>query len=142
MYSTTEIVIVCIAVILIILAIVFLSYVEEKDMREINKAFMNLNLYDPIEVLEYFTLCSTKPTWRMSLIIALAFALFSTGLYLANMPAWVFFFMIIPVSWIATSAYMSYFNFHVWTPAGGQESWNKLKHASMRNVPMKYSDNK
>lgn len=139
-YEKVKLIIVIVASLLIIGAIILLSFIEEMDMKEINKLFMNLNLCDPIEVMEYFTVCSSKPTWRVALIFSLAYALFLTAMYIMGMQAWVFFFMTIPVTWVVMSSYLSYFNFHVWTPSGGKENWNKYKHACMRNVKMKFQN--
>ena len=130
-----------IIIILFILFSILLGRVEEKDMREINDAYFSMNMWNPIDVMEYLTLCTTKPLWRVSLIVSIFWSLFVTGLYVysKDIPPWFFFALLLAISYITMSGYLSYYSFHVLTPNGSQENWNKYRNAGNVHVKPKFS---
>ena len=120
---------------LIVSACVFIGYIEEKDMKEINGAYMALDMSDPHAVIEYLHLVATKPTWRIGVIVASFLSFILTALYIYardkdNIPGPVFYFCCMTMSWIVMVGYMSYYGFHVVAPNGGQEMANKLRDPS------------
>lgn len=114
----------------LIIGLVFLlGYIEDKDMKEINDAYYDTNFTDPMSVMEYLHLVQTKPMWRVGLMISLLLSYFVMIFYIYsnNMFPLILFLAVLAFVWIAMIAYQSYFSFHVITPNGGQENYNKLR---------------
>ena len=100
-------------------------------MKEINRAYFEMDMSKPEMVLEYLTLISTKPMWRVSLMGAILLSLISTSVYVwSNNVSWGLYLAVgIMISYIVMGSYISFYSFHVVMPNGGQEQMNKLHNA-------------
>lgn len=128
-----------IVLVLIIVGVVFLGWIEEHDMKELNQAFFDMNMCDPMCVMEYFCLVTTKPMWRVGLMCSVLLALVVMALYTfsKDINQWLFFLIVWGIAWIIMVAYISYYSFHVLTPNGGQDNWNKYRYACTK-CPSKF----
>lgn len=127
--------------IFIIAGVSILGFIENNDMQELNDAFFKVNMSEPIEVLEYLNLCTTKPIWRVSLMASVLLASVTTAIYTfsQNMHFWLFFAIILGISYIFMSSYLSYYSFHILTPNGGQDNYHKLRYYDCKHVTSKFS---
>lgn len=117
------------AVIFLTILVIFLCWIEEKDMKEVNDAYYNMNMSDPMQVMEYLNLIAGKPMWRVTLMTAILFGFISTGVYCwsSGITWYLYLGLSILVAYVIFGGYMSYYTFHVIQPNGGQETVNKLK---------------
>lgn len=127
-------------VIVIVAGVCLLGYIEDKDMKEINQAFYDMNMLCPLDVMEYFNLLSTKPAWRVALMCATLLAVVMSIIYayIGQIPIIIYFLIVLAMSWIVMSAYLSYYTFHVLVPNGGQDNWNKFANPD-RPIKSKFS---
>lgn len=121
-----------VALTVIIAACFGIGIIEEKDMKEINQTYFDLDMSDPHSVIEYLHLIATKPQWRVGVMVSSVLAIVLTSLYVyskevQSIPAPVYFFCCMTMAWILMCGYMSFYGFHVVAPNGGQEISNKLR---------------
>lgn len=117
----------------LVLVCVLVAYIEEKDMREINNAYLCMDMTDPLSVCEYLQLLASKPQWRVGLIVSSILGFVCTALFIysrdcGKIPTLIYFLMTMMTAWILMIAYISFFSFHIIQPNGGQELCNKLRY--------------
>jgi len=124
-----DIILPLVTVIILVSGVIILGWLEENDMKSINKAFYKLNLRDPYAVIEYLNLIATKPLWRISLMTGILLALIATAIYCWSKCVQWHFYMAswIAIGYIVSISYLSFYSFHVITPNGTQETINKLQ---------------
>jgi hypothetical protein len=119
-----------ITVVALVVFVIILGWIEEKDMTEVNKAYYNMDMSDPSQVMEYLNLIAGKPLWRVTLMMSVLFGFISTAIYCwSSCVSWYLYLVLSGlVAYVIMGGYMSYYVFHIVTPNGGQETINKLQH--------------